>query len=90
MIDYITICLLIFNFYLKAYPVTRFGKQNRAFCAAYFEKFDWLEYSVEKNAIYCFVCRNFISGTGYSDYTFVTHGFSNWKKVSLFLISLII
>ncbi|KAF0750006.1 zinc finger MYM-type protein 1-like, partial [Aphis craccivora] len=37
-------------------------------------------YSIESNAIYCYVCRIF--GNGNSEDTFVKIGFNNWKKLS--------
>ncbi|XP_008181084.1 zinc finger MYM-type protein 1-like [Acyrthosiphon pisum] len=63
---------------LKKYPTTKFGDQNRAFSASYFAKFDWLEYSIINDAIYCFACRNF--STACSEDSFI-QGFRNWKKL---------
>jgi len=38
------------------------GKQNRSFSAKYLKEYSWLEYSLEKNAIFCFCCQNFGCG----------------------------
>ena len=57
-----------------------------------YERFDWLEYSVEKQAAFCFVCRLFASGISYTvrggegkgghhnpDVVFTETEFRNWK-----------
>jgi hypothetical protein len=35
------------------------GDQMRGFIKTWFDRFDWLEYSVEKDAAYCFFCYLF-------------------------------
>ncbi|CAI6377654.1 unnamed protein product [Macrosiphum euphorbiae] len=71
---------------LKAYPKTQFGLQKRAFSSAYYQNHDWLEYSLEKDAIFCYACRLFSNSSGHNEETFTTLGFKNWKKASrLFL-----
>ncbi|CAI6355883.1 unnamed protein product [Macrosiphum euphorbiae] len=65
---------------LQTYPKTVFGKQNRGFSSTLFDGFPWLEYSIQKDAVFCYPCRVF--GTGRSEDTFVTKGFRNWKKIS--------
>ncbi|KAL3984315.1 C1q-related factor [Sarotherodon galilaeus] len=44
---------------LKSYPHDTFGTQKRAFNHSWFEKHNWLEYSVNQNAAFCFPCRVF-------------------------------
>ena len=34
----------------------KYGKDNRGFRGVWFDDFDWLEYSVSKDAAYCFCC----------------------------------
>lgn len=72
------------------YPKTKQGNQNRSFSASWYDHFPWIEYSIESNAIYCYVCRIF--GNETSEDTFVKIGFNNWKKVNfkLFLTKFII
>ncbi|KAL4131423.1 hypothetical protein QTP88_008736 [Uroleucon formosanum] len=67
---------------LKVYPKTKFGTQNRSFTSVYYTRFDWLEYSVKMNAVFCFACRIFSNDYGNSENTFTITGFSNWKKIS--------
>lgn len=52
--------------------------------------FQWLEYSIQKDAIFCYPCRVFGTTTNKSEDTFVSTGFRNWKKVYLFFYYLII
>lgn len=59
--------------------MTLIGKQNRSFNARYLKEYSWLEYSLKKNAVFCFCCRNF--GCGVVDEVFTNIGFNNWKKV---------
>jgi len=66
---------------LKTYPKSVFGKQKRSFSSVLYEKHDFIEYSVKKDAVYCFPCRLFGAKTGHSqENTFTTRGFQNWKK----------
>lgn len=38
------------------FPKTKFGPDWRSFRDAWYTKYDWLEYSVEKDVAYCFHC----------------------------------
>ncbi|KAL5245991.1 hypothetical protein ACI65C_013399 [Semiaphis heraclei] len=69
---------------IQVYPKTKFGTQNRSFTSVYYTHFDWLEYSVKINAVFCFACRIFSNDYGNSENTFTITGFSNWKKASNF------
>jgi len=55
------------------------GKQNRSFSAKYLKEYSWLEYSLEKIAVFCFCCRNL--GCDDVDKVFTKTAFTNWKKV---------
>jgi len=66
--------------FFEVYPKTKQGTQNRSFSALWYNNFPWLEYSIEANAICCYVCRIF--DTESLEDTFVKTGFNNWKKVS--------
>ena len=52
------------------------------FNLAWFKEYKWLEYSIEKNVAYCLYCYLFKSdfGNQAGGNSFVTEGFSNWKK----------
>lgn len=60
--------------------MTVFGNQKRSFNAKYYNEFKWVEYSVEKDAVFCFCCRIF--GCSFTDNVFTKSGFTNWKRVN--------
>lgn len=55
-------------------------KDNRSFQRGWLEKYSWLEYSISRDAAFCFACRQFALKNGNIDTTFTNTGFSNWKK----------
>ena len=62
---------------------TKFGADWRSFHEEWYDNYDWLEYSVEKDAAYCFYCflfkpKNISSHYGHDAFT--KAGFKNWKK----------
>lgn len=63
---------------LKAYPQTVFGGRERCFSAAWYQSRPCLEYSVERDACFCFPCQVF-SVIFFENDTFVLTGFPNWK-----------
>lgn len=67
---------------LKQYPFTSFGLQRRSFQQKWFNSFEWLEYSVKRNAAFCYACRLFGKGLRERKDTFSSSsvGFSNWKR----------
>lgn len=68
--------------------MTRFGTQNRSFNASYYNQHEWLEYSISKDAVYCFACRNYSSGANDNCIdSFTQAGFKNWKKVSCYFLN---
>ena len=66
------------------YPVTVIGGKRRSFNSLWYKKYHWLEYSREKNAVYCFPCRFFGSsnGLGRGINTFSQVGFCDWKHAT--------
>ncbi|XP_057247350.1 uncharacterized protein LOC104893473 [Beta vulgaris subsp. vulgaris] len=57
----------------------------RRFSVSWFDKYDWLEYSVEKDATFCFVCYLFKDKTSYpGGDSFVNGGFRSWNKPDRF------
>ncbi|XP_050222763.2 uncharacterized protein LOC126672854 [Mercurialis annua] len=54
----------------------------RSFLEAWFKKFPWLEYSVEKDAAFCLYCYLFASPGSKSHDAFTRKGFNNWKKAT--------
>ncbi|XP_022845459.1 zinc finger MYM-type protein 1-like [Olea europaea var. sylvestris] len=60
-----------------AFPSTRMGNKDRRFCVSWYNEHPtWLEYSIAKDAVFCFYCYLFSLSGG----SFVKEGFSNWKK----------
>ncbi|XP_057790808.1 uncharacterized protein LOC131007913 [Salvia miltiorrhiza] len=59
----------------------------RRFSVSWFEKWDWLEYSIEKDAAFCFVCYLFKNEVGLNagGDAFVNGGFKSWNKPERFL-----
>ena len=41
------------------FPATKFGGRDYRFQKTWYSRYDWLEYSIEKDAMYCFYCRTF-------------------------------
>ncbi len=64
------------------FPKSQAGDRQRSFSAKYY-MFDWLEYSVIEDKVFCFVCRQFLTEvTRDQNEKFVTTGFSKWKKLN--------
>ncbi|KAI5335555.1 hypothetical protein L3X38_025688 [Prunus dulcis] len=65
------------------FPQTDLSGYDRRFNVKWFDEFDWLEYSISKDAafyLYCYLFKsNFRIGQGCSD-AFTEMGFRNWKK----------
>lgn len=69
---------------LKCFPVSKSGSQNRAFSSKHYAEFNWLEYSVERDAVFCFVCRMFDNNL--HENIFTVEGFRKWEKLKEKLI----
>jgi hypothetical protein len=67
---------------LASFPKTVFGKQNRAFSTTYYASYPWLEYSVERDAVFCFPCRHFHTDRLFVEELFINTGMRDWKKLS--------
>ncbi|KAL4112638.1 hypothetical protein QTP88_016386 [Uroleucon formosanum] len=68
---------------LAAYKKIKFGEKFRSFRSQWYTECEWLEYSVQRNAAFCFVCR--VIGPENSEDAWTRTGFSNWQKVSTYL-----
>lgn len=66
---------------LQKYPTWQFGNQQRSFNKIRMDQYSWLEYSVAKDAAFCFACRHFLKrGHGFNlEPTFTSNGFNNWR-----------
>ena len=65
------------------FPKSIFWKYIRCFQSDWYDRFPWIEYSAERDTVFCFVCRNFLmidtKDAKYIEDTFITQGFNNWK-----------
>eukprot|EP00731_Ephydatia_muelleri_P014314 Em0008g34a len=66
------------------FPLRCFGKQRRGFSVHWYEKYPWLHYFDNEDAVLCFYCATAVKYkmplTGYVDSVFTKCGFNNWKK----------
>ncbi len=53
---------------LPEFPTKIFGDRKRAFSTHYF-KYPWVEYSIERDAVFCFACRHFQSQSEEESFT---------------------
>ena len=70
---------------LLSFPLRTFGKQRRSFCSSWYQKYPWLHYQEANDSVICFHChvaeRRHLPGVTLNrDDTFITAGFTNWKK----------
>ncbi|XP_038699208.1 uncharacterized protein LOC119996592 [Tripterygium wilfordii] len=66
---------------LAKYPRAKSGGQNRRFQQSWFIKFLWLEYSISKDAAFCFPCFVFQDHEPLHS-AFIINGFTSWKRVN--------
>ena len=68
------------------YPFTMFSRVPRCFNAAWYKQHKWLEYSVERDACYCYPCRLFGSksavGRSRPEQVFILTGLKSWKHAT--------
>ena len=62
-------------FQTKKFPK---DKDNRSFQPRWTDRYDWIEYSEQVDAVYCFACRQFGKSTTKDD-VFMKTGFKSWK-----------
>ncbi|XP_021765421.1 zinc finger MYM-type protein 1-like [Chenopodium quinoa] len=65
------------------FPQTSIFGKNCRFCAKWFDTWTWLEYSVEKDASYCFPCYLFKDENAFGGDAFVSDGFKSWNRSDL-------
>lgn len=66
---------------LESFPRGRHGKR---FSAVMYSRYEWVEYSIKEDAVYCFSCRHFAKnavrkGEVLGSRTFIDRGFSKWS-----------
>uniref|UniRef100_A0A8C1TJI1 TTF-type domain-containing protein n=1 Tax=Cyprinus carpio TaxID=7962 RepID=A0A8C1TJI1_CYPCA len=62
---------------LRRFPLRLCYNQHRSFVASWYTSREWLEYSVEADAAFCFPCRKYLISP--SDSAFTVRGFCDWK-----------
>ena len=65
---------------LNSYPKTMFGTRMRCFSSNWFEEYNFLEYSVQNDRVYCYACRHFSSCTVFQDLTIIRTVLRDWKN----------
>lgn len=63
--------------HLENFPSSTFGKSLRSFKSTWYKSRPWLEYSVEKDAAFCFPCRVF--GVNPPETIFTIEGYRDWQ-----------
>ena len=65
----------------SAYCPRVFGSNSkiRDFKSSWFAGRDWLEFSVQANAAFCYCCRHFGASSDKTDQMFINGGYTNWK-----------
>ena len=58
------------------YPIHTSGTDKRSFQPSWYRSYPWIEYSVERDSVYCFPCRFFGSN---HDKRLCYTGYSDWK-----------
>jgi hypothetical protein len=67
------------------FPQTLDGTISRSFQKSWFDKYDWLEYSMEKDAAFCFYCFLFKKPTQSNTFgndVFSKNGYTRWKTAT--------
>ena len=65
---------------VNTFPATVIGSKQRSFNSEWYRSYSWLEYSLEKDAAFCYPCRMFNEAKSHSTFTKV--GFRDWKHAT--------
>lgn len=58
------------------FPKSGIGKDQRSFQLQWVDRFSWIEYSINREAIFCHICRQFGNK---NEQQFTTIGFNTWR-----------
>lgn len=64
------------------FPVTKHGQQYRSCNINWMVKYSWLEYSVSRDSLFCYPCRQFITDSHKRENTYTPTGYKNWKHAT--------
>ncbi|XP_066347616.1 uncharacterized protein [Miscanthus floridulus] len=70
--------------YIHDFPYRNIGGVPRRFSIQWLYNYEWLEYSVKKDSVFCFICYWFKKGSGSN--TFVVDGWNNWNIENIALL----
>ena len=72
-----------------SFPFRSFGNApvNRSFQVSWFNRFPWIHYELDQDAVYCLVCCKAVKEgkirlTGMTEASFLVKGFINWKDAT--------
>lgn len=66
---------------MHKYPKHYVSGQNRSFSSKYLDEYEWLEYSLKQDKVFCFPCRIFgTENIRDQNEVFCKKGFNSWKK----------
>jgi hypothetical protein len=70
-----------FQPYAHEFPKRKIGDRDRNFTCIWFAKYDWVEYSIKKDSVFCFVCYLFKNKKykGKGTDAFIVDGWRNWN-----------
>ena len=61
------------------FPLTSIGNRDCSFNPRWYDKYQWLEYLISSDAIFCYLCCYFAHGSGKAEDTFTSIGYKDWK-----------
>lgn len=64
---------------LAQFPRHKIDNVYRSFQKSFYDKYEWVEYSIAEDSVFCFHCRHF-PNAHHSSTSFTHTGFRNWKK----------
>uniref|UniRef100_A0A1X7VUS2 TTF-type domain-containing protein n=1 Tax=Amphimedon queenslandica TaxID=400682 RepID=A0A1X7VUS2_AMPQE len=67
--------------HIARFQKTQLRDRSHSFSKHWYPLYPFIEYSVQKDAIFYYSCRHFPSHSGSADSAFTRDGFRNWKKV---------
>ncbi|KAK6167027.1 hypothetical protein SNE40_021137 [Patella caerulea] len=56
------------------------NSSGRKFSPMWYARFPWLEYSVERDAAFCYACRHFVPDSSFNYDNFAVKGYNGWKR----------
>lgn len=69
---------------ISLFPRRMIYNKYRSFNSSWYSKYPWIEYSKQKDRIYCYYCRHFainISNTP-GQHVFIKQGYCDWKRIT--------